>query len=162
MRARRTLSLIGSSVLVAGLLAFTSSASAATQTLKYYFKQTSQSFTTASGKPTSTPARGDILFVTEKMYKGTKAHHASAWTATAFLYCKVIKATQSSLKGRCDGVIAIGGSMLISQSIQNLAGSSSVYPITAGTGKYLHASGSLKTTNVNKSGTEANGVLTIK
>jgi hypothetical protein len=167
MRERRTLSLITSAVLVAVLSLAAGNASGATAhrastMLKYYFKATGTSFTTPSGKPTSTPAKGDILFATDDMYKGTKAHHASNWTATAFLYCTVTKATQSSLEGRCDGVIAIAGSMLISQSTQNLGASSAVYPITAGTGKYLHAKGSVKTTNLNKSGSEANGVITIK
>lgn len=47
------------------------------------------------------------------MYKGTKAHRSSTWSATAFLYCTITKATRSSLIGKCDGVIALGGSMLI-------------------------------------------------
>jgi len=170
MRARRTLSMITSAVLVAALVPAAGNASGASHhvakaTLKDFFKQTSQSFTSPAGKPTSKPAKGDILFATEKMYKGTKAHHASKWSGTAFLYCKVKSVSgHSSIKALCDGVIAIGGSMLISQSIQNLASGSktTVYPIVAGTGKYLGARGSVKVTSVNKSGSNSNAVINIK
>jgi hypothetical protein len=174
MRARRTLSLIASAALAAALVPAAANASAPTAhvakaTLRYFFKQTGESFTTPSGAPLSNsqpPAVGDILFATDDMYVGTKAHHASTWTATAFLYCTVTKVVNpnSNIQATCDGVIAIGGSMLTSISTQNLASNSktSVYPIIAGTGKYLHAKGTVKTTSVNKSGSESNGVVTIK
>jgi len=104
MRARRTLSLIVSAALAGALLPAAENASAATSraarsTLTYYFKATSDSFTTPSGKPVSNsqqPARGDILFATYDMYLGAKAHHASTSTATAFLYCTVTKVTKSA------------------------------------------------------------------
>lgn len=174
MRARRTLSLIVSAALVAALVpaaanASAPSAQAANATLKYFFKQTGQSFTTPSGAPVpqSQPlAAGDTLFVTEDLYAGTKAHHASTWTASAFLYCTITKIVNpnSNIQATCDGVIAIGGSMLTSVSTQNLAANTktNVYPIQAGTGKYLNATGTVKTTAVNKSGTALNAVITIK
>ena len=58
-------------------------------------------------------------------------------------------------------MVAIGKSMLISQSTQNLYATSAVFPIVAGTGRYLHARGQVKAKDVNKNGTEVNGVITI-
>lgn len=169
MRGRRILSLIVGAAVVGALVPTAGNASPATsrlQTLTYFFKQTSQSFTTASGKPLSSNqalARGDILFVTDNMYLGDKAHHNQKSTATAFLYCTVKKVTKSAAKAQCQGVIALGKSMLISESAQNLASTSKthLYPITGGTGKYLNATGGVTTTDLNKSGTESNGVLKI-
>ena len=169
MRGRRTLSVIVGAVLVGPLVPAAANASPATsrlQTLTYFFKQTSQSFTTASGKPLSSSqalAPGDILFVTDNMYLGAKAAHNKKSTATAFLYCTVKKVTKSAAKAKCQGVIALGKSMLISESTQNLASTSKThfYPITGGTGKYLNATGGVTTTDANKSGTESNGVLKI-
>jgi hypothetical protein len=173
MRARRILSLIASAAVVAALVpaaanASAPSAQAAKATLKYFFKQTGQSVTTPSGAPVSQSqplAAGDTLFVTEDLYAGTKAHHASTWTASAFLYCTITKIVNpdSDVQATCDGVVAIGGSMLTSVSTQNLAANTktNVYPIQAGTGKYLHATGTVKTTAANKSGTALNAVITI-
>jgi len=151
MRARRTMSLIASAAVVAALVPAAAGASAphvAKATLRYFLKVTGQSLTTPSGAPVSSsqpPAAGDILFITANWYVGTKAHHASTWTATAFSYCTVTNVVNpnSNVQATCDAVIAIGGSMLTSISTQNLASSSriSVYPIVAGTGKYLHAQG---------------------
>jgi hypothetical protein len=172
MRARRTLSLSASTAVVGASLLAAATASASTAhvaktTLRYFFKPTSESFTTASGAPVSNstpPAVGDTLFATDNLYVGTKAHHASTWTATAFLYCTVTKVVNpsSNVQATCDGVIAIGGSMLTSISTQNLASNSktSVYPIDGGTGKFLRAEGKVTTTTVSKSGA-ANGVIAI-
>ncbi len=141
---------------------------AKTTTLKYYFKTTSQSFTNSSGKAVSSsnpPAAGDTLFVTLDAYAGTAKHHAATWTGSAFLYCTVTKVVNpsSNVQATCDGVVAIGGSMITSISTQNLASSSpnSVYPIDAGTGKYLNARGEVKTTAVSSNGS-SNAVITIK
>ena len=86
-------------------------------------------------------AAGDILFLTEDLYAGTNAHHASTWTASAFLYCTITKIVKpdSNVEATCDSVVAIGGSMLTSVSTQNLAANSktNVYPIQGRTGKYL-------------------------
>lgn len=169
MRGHRTLSLIVGAVIVGALVPAASNASTATshpQTLRYFFKGTGESLTTSSGKPVSSHralARGDIAVVTEDLYRGSKAAHASKSTASAFLYCIVKKVTKSAAKAKCEGVVAIDGSMLVSESTRNLASTSKtdVYPITGGTGKYLNASGKVTTTDVNKSGTEANGVLKI-
>lgn len=132
MRVRRTLSLIASAALVVAALvpvaanASAPSAHAAKATLKYFFKQTGQSFTTPSGAPVSQSqplAAGDILFVTDDLYVGSKAHHASTWTASACLDCTItmIVNPDSNVQATCDGVVAIAGSMLTSVSTQNLA-----------------------------------------
>jgi hypothetical protein len=170
MRARRTLSLIASAAVVGAQLLAAGPVSASTShtTLKYFFKQTGQSFTTPSGAPVSQSqplAAGDTLFVTDDLYAGTKTHHASTWTATAFLYCTVTKIANSdtNVQATCDGVVAIGGSMLTSVSTQNLAANTktNVYPIQAGTGKYLHATGTVKTRAANKSGSALNAIIAI-
>ena len=166
MRVRRAVTLIAA-VAVAGWLvpasadASAARAHAAKATMMFFFKTTSQSFTNASGKPVSNPAPGDILFATDDMYTGTKAHHASAVAGTAFLYCTVRKVTKSAADSSCDAVVALGGSMLISQSTQNIEASSMVYPIVAGTGRFLHTTGQARVRNVNASGTESDGVFTL-
>ena len=140
---------------------------AKTTTLKVFFKTTSESFTNPNGKAVSNsnpPAVGAILFATDNAYPGTAKHHTAAYTGTAFLYCTVTKVVSSSnVQATCDGVAAIGGSMITSISTQNVASSSptSVYPIDAGTGKYLGATGTVKTTAVGSSG-NSNAVITIK
>jgi hypothetical protein len=179
MRARATLLVAGLTLAASGAgasvaaalvpaaaNASASSARPAKATLKYFFKITGQSFTTPSGAPVSQSqplAAGDILFLTEDLYAGTNAHHASSWTASAFLYCTITKIVpDANVQATCDFVVAIGGSMLTSVSTQNLAANSktNVYPIQGGTGKYLHATGTVTRTAV--SGPAANGVITIK
>jgi hypothetical protein len=180
MRARATLLVAGLTLAASGAGASVAAALApaaanasarsphtATATLKYFVKITGQSFTTPSGAPVpqSQPlAAGDILFLTEDLYAGTNTHHASTWTATAFLYCTITRVVpDSNVQATCDSVVAIGGSMLTSVSTQNLAANSktNVYPIQGGTGKYLHATGTFTRTAVNNSGA-ANAVITIK
>jgi type II secretory pathway pseudopilin PulG len=173
MRRYRFLSLVVVGVMAAALLAGASASAfrahaAKTTVLKYFFKTTSQSFTSPSGKPvsnTNPPAVGDTLFATVNAYAGNAKHHAANWTGSAFLYCTVTKVVNpsSNVQATCDGVVAIGGSMVTSISTQNLASTvpGEVYPIAAGTGKYLKATGTIKTTNVGSSGS-SNAVITIK
>jgi hypothetical protein len=157
---------VAAALMPAAANASTPSAHPAQATLKYFVKITGQSFTTPSGAPVSQSqplAAGDILFLTEDLYAGTKAHHASTWTASAFLYCTITKTVpDSNVQATCDSVVAIGGSMLTSVSTQNLAANSktNVYPIQGGTGKYLHATGTFTRTAVGA--TTANAVITIK
>jgi hypothetical protein len=173
MRRYRFLSLVVVGVIAAASLAGASASAfgahaAKTTVLKYFFKSTGQSFTSPSGKPVSNsspPAVGDTLFATVKGYAGNAKHHAANWTGSAFLYCTVTKVVNpnSNVQATCDGVVAIGGSMVTSISTQNLASSAptSVYPINAGTGKYLRATGTVKTTAVSSNGS-SNAVITIK
>jgi hypothetical protein len=143
------------------------SASAKTTTRKFFFKQTGQVFANPSGQPLSqnaSPAPGDYLFVTGDLYAGNGSHHAKNWTATASLYCTVKSVSSNTdIPSRCEGVVAIGGSMVVSVSTQNLGSSAagSVYPITGGTGKYVGARGTVKTTAIGNTH-NSNFVVTIK
>ena len=110
------------------------------------------------------PAAGDTLFATDDLYPGTSSHHAKNWTASSLLFCTVTKVVSSTdIPADCLGVIAFGGSTIVSHSTQNLGSTaaSSVYPITGGTGRYLGAKGSVKTTSIGNTNT-SNGVITIK
>ena len=156
----RLLALVVAVTLGAGVMAGTAASAtrshAARAELLYFFKQTSQSL-----PKKFTP--GATAFFTYKMYLGTSAHHDSNWTATAILYCTIKKGvTKTKAPATCDGVIAIGGSMLVSVSTQNLGSSkkTTVYPILAGTGNYLGAGGKVTTTTIGK-GPNANGVIII-
>jgi hypothetical protein len=172
MRTNRLLPLILVSVVVGALIAGASASAAGshtarTTTLKYFFKSTGQRFTSPSGAPVSNsapPAVGDTLIATEDAYAGDSAHHAKTWTASAALYCTITKlVSNTNVPAHCEGVVAIGGSMLISISTQNFGGSSAtmVYPITGGAGKYLGAKGTLTSTNVGNTN-NSNVVVKIK
>jgi hypothetical protein len=172
MRSNRLLPLILVSVLVGALIAGASASAAGphtagTTTLKYFFKSTGQKFTSPSGAPVSNsapPAVGDTLIATDDAYAGDSAHHAKTRTASAALYCTITKlVSNTNVPARCEGVVAIGGSMLISISTQNFGSSSAtmVYPITGGAGKYLGAKGTLTSTNVGKTN-NSNVVIKIK
>jgi len=154
-----------SATLIAGVaaLAVSSSASAApkTTTLKLFFKEISEGFKSPSGATlgnNSTPAPGDYFSEAINAYTGTSAHHSSAPAATASLTCVVFDVVNAStdIEGICQGNIAIGTSMLLSVSKQNIAGSLSNVPITGGTGVYKGAKGSVKTKAV---GNNSNAVV---
>ncbi len=168
MRKIRWLPLVIAGVLGVALLAGASAAAfrahvAKTTTLKYFFKSTGSKITNSAGKNVSSPAPGDHLFATVKMYAGTSKHHAAGWTGSAFAYCTITKVVSAKdIRATCNGVVSIGGSMLTSVSNQNVAATTNVYPISGGTGKYVHVKGgSVKTTAVGKSGS-SNAVITIK
>lgn len=171
MRSRRLLPLILVSViggaLIAGAAASASiSHTAKPTTLKYFFKSTGQKFMSQSGAPLSSsasPAAGDTFLATDNAYLGTSAHHAKTWTASASLYCTLTSVSTTSVPANCEGVVAQVGSMLISISTQNFASNSPtmVFPITAGTGKYLGAKGTLKSTGIGHTN-NSNVVITFK
>ena len=136
---------------------------ARTATLKFFAKTTAISITDASGKQVRNPARGDQLFESVDLYPGTARHHAAQWTGSAFIYCGITKVVSSSnIQATCDGVLAVGGSMLTSISLQNVAAQSNVYPIDGGTGKYVHVKpgSSVKTSSAGNNGAVV--IVTIK
>jgi hypothetical protein len=166
MRRYRLFSLVlaagAGGILLAGAGA-SASPSGKTTVLRYFGKQTSSAFTTSTGAPVPTnapPVAGDQLFDTVNLYAGTAKHHAKTWTASASLDCTVLSASKTSIPAACEGVVAIGGSMLVSLSTQNFAGTPSLYPITGGTGIYFHAKGSVKTKSVGKTN-NSNVIITI-
>ena len=167
MRSSRLLPLIltgavGGAMLTGATASAFHAHAAKTTTLKYFFKSTGTRFTNAKGKKVSNPGVGDHLFATVNLYAGTAKHHAASSTGSAFAYCGITKLTKSTITGTCDAVVAIQGSMLTSISTQKLGAKVNVYPIVAGTGKYLHVKGgSVKTTAVGKAGDD-NAVITIK
>jgi hypothetical protein len=164
MRRLYLLALMSATV-IAGVvaLAVSSSASAApnTTTLKLFFKVVGSAYKTASGGAignNTPPAVGDYFEEFIDVYTGTAADHSTAITGSAVLECTVYKVVNpnKNLPGICQGTIAIGNSMLVSTSKSNLAGNQNVYPITGGTGSYLHAKGTVTTKKV---GNNSNAVV---
>jgi hypothetical protein len=149
----------------AAVIPLTGSAAAASKmtTLRYFFKIAAVTFKTSSGQDVghaAAPKVGDEYVVTVDAYTGTGAHHSAKIGATASLSCVVIKVIDpnKNVPSICTGTVAIGNSMLISVSRQNLAINDFLYPITTGTGNFAHARGFLRTTNLPHS-TNANAVL---
>lgn len=94
-------------------------------------------------------------------YLGTSAHHSSTLYGSDTLECTIYDVVSTSdIKAICHGVVAIGSSVLISTSEQNVAKNTSSYPITGGTGVFAHARGTVKTTAVGKTN-NSNAVIAI-
>lgn len=139
-------------------------AQAKDSSFKFFGKGTSSGFTNALGVPLSggaSPAVGDELVNTDNLYPGTAKKHAKAYTGTAALVCVVTSAQPQGVTTNCVGVISFGANMILSQSEQIFTQNSgpSNFPITGGTGIYLHAKGSVKTTGV---GNTNNSNFTVK
>lgn len=150
------------------LLAVTSASAAKHATLKYFFKPTGMTYVGPTGKPLSNnagPAVGDSFSESDDLYLGTSSHHARTYTATAYLDCVITSVVNpnTNLPGRCEGVISLGNSMIVSISTRNIALSpkTSSYPITGGAGAYVGATGVVRTTGVGK-GNNSNGVIIIR
>jgi hypothetical protein len=119
----------------------TAAASAKTSTITLHFLQKSESFklTDAAGKPVAPnapPAAGDILVSTDRDYVGNHKHHAKQWTATDHIRCVFQNVPSTGpASALCDAQVAIGGSMLLADHVTaTFAGSSTVVPLTGGTG----------------------------
>lgn len=167
MRRYRVLLVMLAAAIAAAMFAGANASAAPKGKLKYYFKSTGQSFVSPSGKPLSNsapPAAGDQFSGTDDLYVGNSTHHAKTATASAVLDCVVtsVPNPNTEVLARCEGVIAIGGSLIYSISTQNFASSAvaSTYPITGGAGIYRGAKGSVKTTDVGKTN-NSNGVISI-
>jgi hypothetical protein len=112
----------------------------------------------ASGKPkppNAMPVVGDRLSFADNYYAGNHKHHAKKATASDHVDC-TITATSTAL---CDGVIAIGGSMIIGDNfVLNFNSNSTTVRITSGTGRYRHAHGTI----TDKSVSSTTSDVTIK
>jgi hypothetical protein len=126
----------------AGLLGQSASARSTT-TLHLFAKSQSFGMFHANGKPlsvTATPKRGDYLIGIDIDYMGNHAKHAATPIGSDNAVCTFTTAT----KAVCDEVIAIGGSLLISNHVTvNFSAASPVTKITGGTGKFKGARGTI-------------------
>lgn len=142
-----------------------SAAAAKTVTLHFYSKQVYSRFTDASGKPLSQsamPAAGDRLSFASNDYAGNHKHHAAQATASDHVVCTLTSVSTTGFTALCDGTFASGGSMIFGDDFVLSTSSSTVtVKITGGTGRYLHAHGTLIHKNVGGPNSN-NGDLTLK
>ena len=122
-------------------------------TLRLYGVNGYSNFTTAAGKPVAenaTPVPGDQILQSVNLYHGSNSHHAKSSYATASLHCVITAVSQTSVPASCEIVVAIGGSELISLSVQNFATSPSamVFPVVTGTGVFNEATGRIVVVNL--------------
>ncbi|HEY2604060.1 MAG TPA: hypothetical protein VGI67_21055 [Thermoleophilaceae bacterium] len=142
----------------AALALFAAPAGAAT-TYRFFSKQTSQQFLDPSGKPitdpNAQPVAGDQFISTDLDYVGNHKHHAKHWTVTDHLACTITSTTPTGALALCNGQFAIGGSLLIAEN-ENVtfnfaSASTTVVPVNAGTGKFRHAKGTVRSTDIGNS-----------
>jgi hypothetical protein len=122
-------------------------------TLRVYGVDGYSSFTTPAGKAVpqnAEPAVGDQFLQSVNLYHGSNTHHSASSFATVSLHCVITAVSQTSLPASCELAVSIGGSLLISLSVQNFATSAStmVFPITTGTGVYNQATGRIVVVNI--------------
>lgn len=128
-------------------------------TLHFYSVEQTLTAADAAGQTLSSlPPRlgvGEHYDSTDLYYVGNHKHHSSVFGASDHVTCSVTSATSQT----CDQQIAIGSSLLLlnhvtlSTVVQTLTG-----PISAGTGKYKNAQGTVTSTNV---GTTSNADIKI-
>jgi hypothetical protein len=111
-------------------------------TLPFHTVQQTLRFTSAAGKPlpnVDATKVGDTYDSTDLYYAGTKAHHASNFSASDHLACTFTTTNTQT----CNNQIAIGGSLLLLNNVvEPASGATTVLaPIDAGTGKYQDAFG---------------------
>ena len=126
--------------------------SAAPGTLHLFFNSRAQGVFGPDGKPANPnqpPAVGDYFTDSDIVYTGTHSSHPGGSIGSAHLLCAVSAVSGSSGTAVCDGLIDIGGSLLVAdhQSV-DLSGNSIKLDITGGTGRYQGAQGTLSSANV--------------
>jgi hypothetical protein len=123
-------------------------ASAKTITLHYFAKQVSVNVMSRAGNPLNPDKRlvaGDVGDLIGLAYLGNHSHHAKRWSASFHARC----VARSSKRVNCDIQIAIGGSMLLGYRIHlNHRGSFSIIKISAGTGAFQRARGTVTVVDV--------------
>jgi hypothetical protein len=134
-----------------------SAAAAKSVTMHFFSKPVYQRISDPSGKvvkPPAVPGAGDRLSFASNDYAGNHKHHAKSATASDHIVCTLT----SSGTALCDGMIAIGGSMIIGDDfVLNLSAKVTTLKITGGTGRYRHAHGTVVAKTVG-----SNTDLTVK
>jgi hypothetical protein len=127
-------------------------ANAKTVTLHLFSRGTSSTFVDAQGHPVSPnarPAVGDTFDNTGLIYVGNHKHHAAKPSGSDHLRCTITSLSRKGPRMRCNGQIAIGGSMLLANDETfTLSATPPPTPINGGTGIYRHARGLITPTNI--------------
>lgn len=142
----------------------TAPASAKVITLHFFEKATSFTAVGPDGKPladngSGPPPVGTRFSSTSDLYVGNHQHHAKRFSASTHITCT---ATGPGV-ARCDGQIAIGGSMLLlNDAILNFAQSGPLrIVISAGTGIYKHVHATAVSTDVSPHSHDSDDVITL-
>jgi hypothetical protein len=120
-----------------------SAATAKTVTMHFFSKSVYSRISDASGRPlppSSSPAVGDRFSFASDDYRGDHRHHAKLASASDHVVCELISTT----RGLCNGTIALGGAMILSDDFVLDFNSKTVRArITGGTGRYQRAHGTV-------------------
>ena len=101
------------------------------------------------GNPNQPPAVGDYFTDSDIVYSGTHSSHPAASIGSAHLLCAVTAVSGNGGTGVCNGLIDLGGSLLVADHQPvDLSGNSVKLNITGGTGQYEGAQGTLSSTDV--------------
>jgi hypothetical protein len=104
------------------------------------------------GNPNQPPAVGDYFTDSDVVYSGSHSSHPSASIGSAHLLCAVTAVSGTGGTGVCDGLIDLGGSLLVADHQPvDLTGNTIKLNITGGTGLYKGAQGTLSSANVGNS-----------
>jgi len=158
--ARRigAIALTGALAATAVLLLGAGPASAKTTTVHLFDKSVSSGAFAASGvalNPSAQAATGDYFVSTGTDYNGNHNRHSKKSVGASNLVCTITSGTS----GFCDGVIAIGSSLLFIDHVAvNLSGNAPL-KVTGGTGQYRGARGTISAQGVSNTN---NNDFTIK
>lgn len=147
----------------AGALVAAPPAFGATTTLHIFSKGTSFALFQANGQRVTNqntqPAQGDYFVSTATDYSGTAKKHSSTPTGADNLVCTVISGTSAT----CDGVIAVGNSLLLANHVSVTFGQNGISSVTinAGTGHYKGSHGTVTSSSSGGSNSN-NNELTVK
>jgi hypothetical protein len=161
-RRLKAAALVGT-VALAGSVALAPGASAESQTLTFFQQSGPAHFFNVAGKPINLdppktlPKAGDRFDEVDLDYVGNSKQHAKRWTASDHLACTFTNPATAT----CDVQIAIGGSMLISNSVTfHFNGpANAAIAINDGTGAYSGVHGSFTDVDLPHS---QNAILTIR
>lgn len=129
-------------VIAAGMIAAAASGRPAKITWHFFQKGETSSFTDSAGhsiNPNQPPPLGAVFKATDRDYLGNHKHHARNYAATDHVRCVVTTGVSSTgtIGAKCDGQIAIGGSMLLAEGVNGtLTPTATIVPVSGGTGKY--------------------------